>query len=74
MRSWQNGESRQAFTIADAPYSIGEIVELATTVMTLHTGDVLLFAGSGNDPDRFAAHQFVARVEREIAAAAVPHS
>jgi hypothetical protein len=28
----------------------------------LHTGDVLLFSGSGNDTDRFAAHQFRARV------------
>ncbi len=28
----------------------------------LHTGDVLLFSGSGNDIDRFVAHQFRTRV------------
>ncbi|MBF6174926.1 galactose oxidase-like domain-containing protein [Nocardia blacklockiae] len=28
----------------------------------LHTGDVLFFAGSGNDPDRLDAHQFRTRV------------
>ncbi|WP_448613376.1 galactose oxidase-like domain-containing protein [Modestobacter sp. URMC 112] len=30
----------------------------------LHTGDVLFFSGSGNDPDRLAASQFRARVWR----------
>jgi Domain of unknown function (DUF1929)/FG-GAP-like repeat len=28
----------------------------------LHTGDVLFFAGSGNDPDHHSAHQFFTRV------------
>ncbi len=28
----------------------------------LHTGDILFFAGSGNDPDRLAAHEFRTRV------------
>jgi 2-keto-4-pentenoate hydratase/2-oxohepta-3-ene-1,7-dioic acid hydratase in catechol pathway len=36
-----NGKSAQDYAMADADYSIGEQVELATTVMTLRTGDVL---------------------------------
>jgi len=48
VRSWSNAEPRQDFSTADAPYSIGEIVELATTVMTLHTGDVI---ACGTSPD-----------------------
>jgi 2-keto-4-pentenoate hydratase/2-oxohepta-3-ene-1,7-dioic acid hydratase in catechol pathway len=41
VRSWQNGESAQDFRIVHASHSIPEQVEFATTVMTLHTGDVL---------------------------------
>ncbi len=41
LRSWQNGEVAQDFRVADVNYSIGQQVELATTVMTLCTGDVL---------------------------------
>ncbi|HEY3058795.1 MAG TPA: fumarylacetoacetate hydrolase family protein [Chloroflexota bacterium] len=41
VRSWQNGVAAQDFLIADASHSIADQVEFATTVMTLHTGDVL---------------------------------
>ena len=41
LRSWQNGSTAQDFPLADASHSIPEQVALATTVMTLHTGDVL---------------------------------
>jgi 2-keto-4-pentenoate hydratase/2-oxohepta-3-ene-1,7-dioic acid hydratase in catechol pathway len=41
VRSFINGEPAQDFAIADADYSIGEQLELATTIMTLNTGDVL---------------------------------
>ncbi|HEV7662416.1 MAG TPA: fumarylacetoacetate hydrolase family protein [Chloroflexota bacterium] len=41
VRSWQNGTPRQDYAIATASYSVGEQVELASTVMTLKTGDVL---------------------------------
>jgi 2-keto-4-pentenoate hydratase/2-oxohepta-3-ene-1,7-dioic acid hydratase in catechol pathway len=36
-----NGQPAQDYAIADADYSIGEQVELATTILTLRTGDVL---------------------------------
>jgi len=39
--SWQNGSPAQDFSIADASHAVPEQVEFATTVMTLHTGDVL---------------------------------
>jgi 2-keto-4-pentenoate hydratase/2-oxohepta-3-ene-1,7-dioic acid hydratase in catechol pathway len=41
VRSWQNGQPAQDFAIADASHTIAEQVEFATTVMTLHNGDVL---------------------------------
>jgi 2-keto-4-pentenoate hydratase/2-oxohepta-3-ene-1,7-dioic acid hydratase in catechol pathway len=41
VRSTQSGQPAQAFGIADASHSIPEQIALATTVMTLHTGDVL---------------------------------
>jgi 2-keto-4-pentenoate hydratase/2-oxohepta-3-ene-1,7-dioic acid hydratase in catechol pathway len=41
VRSWINGEPRQDYSTADAEYRVAEIVDLATTVMTLHTGDVI---------------------------------
>jgi 2-keto-4-pentenoate hydratase/2-oxohepta-3-ene-1,7-dioic acid hydratase in catechol pathway len=41
VRSWQNGSPAQDFLVRDASHSIPEQVALATTVMTLHTGDVL---------------------------------
>jgi 2-keto-4-pentenoate hydratase/2-oxohepta-3-ene-1,7-dioic acid hydratase in catechol pathway len=48
VRSWQNGTPAQDFSIRDASHSIAEQVELATTVMTLRSGDVLV---CGTSPD-----------------------
>jgi len=59
VRSWQNGEPAQDFGIADASHSIGEQLELATIIMTLHSGDVVLCGTSVtgqrplHDGDRF---------------------
>jgi 2-keto-4-pentenoate hydratase/2-oxohepta-3-ene-1,7-dioic acid hydratase in catechol pathway len=39
--SWINGEPAQDYSIAGADYAPAEQVELATTIMTLKTGDVL---------------------------------
>lgn len=39
--SWINGQPAQEYAIADADYTLAEQVELATTIMTLKTGDVL---------------------------------
>jgi 2-keto-4-pentenoate hydratase/2-oxohepta-3-ene-1,7-dioic acid hydratase in catechol pathway len=50
IRSWQNGMPAQDFPIADASHAIGEQVELATTVMTLHSGDVLACGTSPEGP------------------------
>jgi 2-keto-4-pentenoate hydratase/2-oxohepta-3-ene-1,7-dioic acid hydratase in catechol pathway len=36
-----NGRPAQEYSMKAADYSIGEHVELATTIMTLHTGDIL---------------------------------
>jgi 2-keto-4-pentenoate hydratase/2-oxohepta-3-ene-1,7-dioic acid hydratase in catechol pathway len=41
VRSFVNGEPAQDYSLADADYTVGEHIELATTVMTLYTGDVL---------------------------------
>jgi 2-keto-4-pentenoate hydratase/2-oxohepta-3-ene-1,7-dioic acid hydratase in catechol pathway len=41
VKSTVNGESGQAFTVSDLDYSLMEQVTLATTVMTLYTGDVI---------------------------------
>src|SRR5579864_51523 len=41
VRSWQNETAAQDFRIGDASHSIGEQVEFVTTVMTLHSGDIL---------------------------------
>jgi 2-keto-4-pentenoate hydratase/2-oxohepta-3-ene-1,7-dioic acid hydratase in catechol pathway len=45
VRSWINGEPRQDYATADADYRVPEILDLATTIMTLYTGDVVA-AGS----------------------------
>jgi 2-keto-4-pentenoate hydratase/2-oxohepta-3-ene-1,7-dioic acid hydratase in catechol pathway len=42
VRSWQNRTPAQDFLLADASHSIAEQVEFVTTVMTLHSGDVLV--------------------------------
>jgi 2-keto-4-pentenoate hydratase/2-oxohepta-3-ene-1,7-dioic acid hydratase in catechol pathway len=41
VRSFFNGEPAQDYRLSELDYSIGEQLELATTIMTLHTGDVL---------------------------------
>lgn len=41
VRSWINGEVRQDYSTADAEYGVPGILDLATTIMTLHTGDVV---------------------------------
>jgi 2-keto-4-pentenoate hydratase/2-oxohepta-3-ene-1,7-dioic acid hydratase in catechol pathway len=41
VRSWQNGSPAQDFLVRDASHSVPEQVAFATTVMTLHSGDVL---------------------------------
>ncbi|MBV9170193.1 MAG: fumarylacetoacetate hydrolase family protein [Chloroflexi bacterium] len=51
VRSWQNGDAAQDYAIADASHSIGEQLEFVTTVMTLHSGDVLA-CGSAADGQR----------------------
>jgi 2-keto-4-pentenoate hydratase/2-oxohepta-3-ene-1,7-dioic acid hydratase in catechol pathway len=63
VRSWQNGTPAQGFSIGDASHSIAEQVEFATTVMTLHSGDVLV-CGTSPDGQRPLAHGD--RVEVEI--------
>lgn len=41
VRSWQNSAPAQDYAIRDGSHSIPDQVAFATTVMTLHTGDVL---------------------------------
>jgi 2-keto-4-pentenoate hydratase/2-oxohepta-3-ene-1,7-dioic acid hydratase in catechol pathway len=41
VRSFVNGESAQDYAISEADYAIGEQIELASSIMTLKTGDVL---------------------------------
>jgi 2-keto-4-pentenoate hydratase/2-oxohepta-3-ene-1,7-dioic acid hydratase in catechol pathway len=41
VQSWQNGSPAQDFVVGDASHSIPEQVAFATTVMTLHSGDIL---------------------------------
>ena len=48
VRSWVNGEPRQDYSTAGAEYTVPEIVDLATTIMTLHTGDVIAAGTSLN--------------------------
>jgi 2-keto-4-pentenoate hydratase/2-oxohepta-3-ene-1,7-dioic acid hydratase in catechol pathway len=48
VRSWQNGVAAQDFALGSASHSIGQQVEFVTTVMTLHSGDVLACGTSQN--------------------------
>jgi 2-keto-4-pentenoate hydratase/2-oxohepta-3-ene-1,7-dioic acid hydratase in catechol pathway len=41
VRSFVNGEPAQDYAISEADYSIDQQIELATTIMTLKTGDVV---------------------------------
>jgi 2-keto-4-pentenoate hydratase/2-oxohepta-3-ene-1,7-dioic acid hydratase in catechol pathway len=63
VRSWQNGTPAQDFVISDASHSIAEQLEFVTTVMTLHSGDVLA-CGSARQGQRALAD--AERVEVEI--------
>lgn len=46
IQSWINGESRQQYNTASGEYAVPRLLELATTVMTLYTGDVLACGSS----------------------------
>jgi 2-keto-4-pentenoate hydratase/2-oxohepta-3-ene-1,7-dioic acid hydratase in catechol pathway len=77
VRSWQNGAPAQDFSIADASHTIGEQVELATTVMTLYSGDIVLCGTSPEgqrplaDGDRVEVEiDAVGRLSLTVAAAA----
>jgi 2-keto-4-pentenoate hydratase/2-oxohepta-3-ene-1,7-dioic acid hydratase in catechol pathway len=63
VRSWQNGQLCQDYSTADAEYRVPELVEFATTVMTLFTGDVLACGTSSVGPEPLADGD---RVEVEI--------
>ncbi len=41
VRSWQNGVAAQDYAIATASHSVPDQIEFVTTIMTLHSGDVL---------------------------------
>lgn len=41
VRFWNNGELRHHYSTDDMEHRVPELVEFATTVMTLHTGDVI---------------------------------
>ena len=49
VRSCLNRQQRQDFTYAAADYPLGEQIAFITTVMTLHTGDLVLFGSSEQD-------------------------
>jgi 2-keto-4-pentenoate hydratase/2-oxohepta-3-ene-1,7-dioic acid hydratase in catechol pathway len=51
VRTWQNDSPAQDFLVREASHSIAEQLALATTVMTLHTGDVLA-CGTAQDGAR----------------------
>ncbi|MGH2366455.1 MAG: fumarylacetoacetate hydrolase family protein [Chloroflexota bacterium] len=49
LRSFLNGQPRQDFTFATADYDIGQQIAFITTVMTLHSGDIVLLGSSEQD-------------------------
>jgi 2-keto-4-pentenoate hydratase/2-oxohepta-3-ene-1,7-dioic acid hydratase in catechol pathway len=63
VQSWQNGAAAQTYVIADASHSIAEQVEFVTTVMTLHSGDVV---ACGTSPEGQMPLADGDRVEVEI--------
>ena len=63
VRSWQNGALAQDFLLSDASHSVAEQVAFATTVMTLHSGDILACGTSPIGPRPLADDD---RVEVEI--------
>lgn len=62
VQSFINGQPAQDYALADADYSIDQQLELATTIMTLHTGDVLA-CGSSRDGLRALQDGDAVRVE-----------
>jgi 2-keto-4-pentenoate hydratase/2-oxohepta-3-ene-1,7-dioic acid hydratase in catechol pathway len=63
VRSWQNGAIAQDYPLADASHSISEQIEFVTTVMTLHSGDVLACGSAVEGQRRLTDGD---RVEMEI--------
>jgi 2-keto-4-pentenoate hydratase/2-oxohepta-3-ene-1,7-dioic acid hydratase in catechol pathway len=62
IRSSINGEPAQDYAMSDAQYSIPEQLELATTIMTLKTGDVLA-CGTSREGLRPLQNNDVVRVD-----------
>jgi 2-keto-4-pentenoate hydratase/2-oxohepta-3-ene-1,7-dioic acid hydratase in catechol pathway len=50
VQSWQNGSPAQDFVVGDASHSIPEQVAFATTVLTLHSGDILACGTAPTSP------------------------
>jgi 2-keto-4-pentenoate hydratase/2-oxohepta-3-ene-1,7-dioic acid hydratase in catechol pathway len=46
VRSWQNGAPAQEFGLGEASHSLAEQIEFVTTVMTLHSGDLMVCGSS----------------------------
>jgi 2-keto-4-pentenoate hydratase/2-oxohepta-3-ene-1,7-dioic acid hydratase in catechol pathway len=65
IRSWQNGQPRQDFinSSTGAAFPIGQQVEFATTIMTLHTGDVI---ACGTNPEGLQPLHHGDRIDVEI--------
>jgi len=63
VRAWHNAAPTQDFAIADASHSLIEQVQFVTTVMTLHTGDVV---ACGTSPHGRRAVADGDRIEVEI--------
>jgi 2-keto-4-pentenoate hydratase/2-oxohepta-3-ene-1,7-dioic acid hydratase in catechol pathway len=65
VQSWQNGFPAQAYSTADAHYTLAQQLEFITSVMTLSTGDVL---ACGTDPEGALPLHAGDHVEAEIEA------
>ena len=63
VQSWQNGFPAQAYSTADAQYTLGQQLEFITSVMTLYTADVV---ACGTDPEGALPLQAGDHVEVEI--------
>jgi 2-keto-4-pentenoate hydratase/2-oxohepta-3-ene-1,7-dioic acid hydratase in catechol pathway len=63
VRSWTNGEPRQDYSMVGAEYSVPRLIEFATAVMTLHSGDLIV---CGTSPQGAGPIQDGDRVEAEI--------
>jgi 2-keto-4-pentenoate hydratase/2-oxohepta-3-ene-1,7-dioic acid hydratase in catechol pathway len=65
VQSWQNGFPAQSYSTGDAQYTLGQQLEFVTSVMTLHTADVV---ACGTDPEGSLALKAGDHVEVEIEA------